>query len=142
VQALTDDQLRAFYRKLETEAPAHRDKPLSDKTVHNIHLTLHAILQLGVRRRLLYNNPAAGAHRAPADPETRTWTASQLQQFLEFVRSHPLYAFFRLAATTGARRGEQLGLRWEDLRLDEGYMQIRRQYSRIVFEGDRLEGLG
>ena len=47
--------------------------------------------------------------QAPWDRSTepdRVWTTEQLGTFLISARSHRLYAFYRLAAYTGARRGE------------------------------------
>lgn len=130
VQALSRDAIQSFYRRLEREPRTPGERPLSPKTVHNLHLALHRILQLAVERRLLYTNPADGAHRQPAPPETRTWTASELNAFLAHVARHHLSALFRLLATTGMRRGDALGLRWSDLHFEEGYLVIQRQYSR------------
>jgi integrase len=48
----------------------------------------------------------------------RVWTTEQLDSFLTAARSHRLYAFYRLAAYTGARRGELLCLRWSAVDLD------------------------
>jgi integrase len=45
------------------------------------------------------------------------WTAVQTAAFLRHAGSHPLHAVFHVAALTGLRRGEVLGLRWCDLDL-------------------------
>lgn len=37
-----------------------------------------------------------------------------------------------LLATTGMRRGEALGLRWTDLRLDDGQLDIRRSLGTVA----------
>jgi integrase len=37
--------------------------------------------------------------------------------------------FIRMAASTGMRFGELAGLRWSDVDLDEGRIDVRRQYS-------------
>ncbi len=55
----------------------------------------------------------------------RTWTAEQLRRFLEHVREDRLYAAWRLAAATGVRRGELLGLHWYDLDLDGDPPRVR-----------------
>ena len=44
--------------------------------------------------------------------------------FLDRAHEHEWFAAFRLAAMTGARRGEVLGLRWVDLDVDAGRMSI------------------
>lgn len=55
----------------------------------------------------------------------KAWNATQLRVFLEAVRSHRLHPAFHLAAHTGMRRGEVLGLRWCDLDLDGGRLSVR-----------------
>ena len=57
--------------------------------------------------------PPAQAH----EPGT-VWTVAQLRAFLATARQHRLFAFFHVAAYTGARRGELLNLRWTDVDLD------------------------
>jgi len=54
----------------------------------------------------------------------QTWTAAEMRAFLEHIREHRLATAFVLLATTGARRGEVLGLRWSDLDLDAARLSI------------------
>ncbi len=54
------------------------------------------------------------------------------------ARQHRLFAFYRLAAYTGARRGELLNLRWRDVDLDAG--EVRITGSAAVIAGQRIEG--
>ena len=55
---------------------------------------------------------------AYGNKEMRIWNAAQLRQFLEEIDDHRLAPAFFLAANTGMRRGEVLGLRWDDVDLD------------------------
>jgi integrase len=48
----------------------------------------------------------------------------ELQRFLLSARQHPYYAAFHLAASTGLRRGEVLGLRWCDLDFTESVLHV------------------
>lgn len=50
----------------------------------------------------------------------KVWTAEELRTFLDHVADNRLYACYLLAATTGMRRGELLGLRWTDVDLEAG----------------------
>jgi integrase len=54
------------------------------------------------------------------------------------ARRHRLFAFYRLAAYTGARRGELLNLRWRDVDLDLAAVRITG--SAAVIAGQRIEG--
>jgi len=49
-----------------------------------------------------------------------------MRKFLASVRDDRLYAAWLLLATTGVRRGELLGLRWEDLDLERAKLSVRR----------------
>ena len=66
------------------------------------------------------------------------WTAKQLRLFLDMAKTHRLFAFYHLAAYTGARRGELLNLRWHDVDLASGEVQING--STAVVGGARIEG--
>jgi integrase len=54
----------------------------------------------------------------------QTWTAEQLRAFLDHVGGDRLFAAWRLAATTGMRRGEVLGLTWTALSLNAATASI------------------
>lgn len=131
LQELTPLQLETAYAEMLRSGSA-RGGPLSAKTVHNAHSTLRKALNDGVRLGELIRNPATAA-RPPkrTKPEMRTWTADELGRFLAGVEHDPLHAAYVLAATTGMRRGEIMGLRWADLDLDAGFLQVRQTLTTV-----------
>ena len=90
--------------------------------------------------QLLAANPAARSKRprSIASEPVQVWTAHQLGTFLATARSHRLFAFYRLAAYTGARRGELLYLRWSAVDLDAA--EVTFGGSTAVVRGQRVEG--
>jgi integrase len=56
----------------------------------------------------------------------RSWTAAELRAFLEHVEGDRLAAVWMVAASTGMRRGEVLGLRWADVDLDLARVAVRQ----------------
>lgn len=70
----------------------------------------------------------------PADRET--WSAVEVQRFLGQAEGDRLHAAWRLSLY-GLRRGEVLGLRWDDVALDAGTLSVRR--ARILVEGQVIE---
>ena len=60
-----------------------------------------------------------------------TWNAAELATFLDQLRGDPLHAPILLAATTGMRRGEVLGLRWRDTDLDAGRVAVRQTLAAV-----------
>jgi integrase len=91
---------------------------------------LHRAFRDAVRWRRLAVNPADAADppklTASKRKQMKTWTASQLQTFLAHVHDDRLYAAWAVAASTGMRRGEVLGLRWCDVDLDAGRLSVRQ----------------
>lgn len=56
----------------------------------------------------------------------RVLDEDQARAFLRAARTDRLYALWVLALTTGLRRGELLGLCWQDLDLEGGRLTVRR----------------
>jgi integrase len=98
--------------------------------VQYVHAIVHRALRDAVKWGRLARNPADAADppkaTAASRPESTTWTADQLRTFLERTRTSRFSAAYHLIATTGLRRGEALGLRWQDLDLDAGRASIRQ----------------
>jgi integrase len=133
LQQLTRNAIRALYETLRESGRA-RGAPggLAPKAVYNVHLTLHRALEDAVADGLLRYNPAARAHRPTgATIEMRVWSSVQLRQFLASVEHEATFPLWRLAATTGMRRGELLGLSWGDVDLDKARLTVRRQLIRM-----------
>ncbi len=55
------------------------------------------------------------------------WTAKELARFLDHVRGDRLFPLWRLAATTGMRRGELAGLTWRCLDLEGARLSAEQQ---------------
>jgi integrase len=122
------DHLEAFYAGLAATGGRH-GTGLAPKTVREVHMIIRAALDLAVRRELLGQNVADKAHlRATraGGAVARTWTDSELARFLAAARHHRLYPALHLAAHTGMRRGEVVGLRWCDLDVARRRLAIRR----------------
>ena len=66
------------------------------------------------------------------------WTTGELCRLLEVAAEHRLLAFYRLAAYTGARRGELLHLRWSQVDIDG--REITLSGSTAGVEGQGVEG--
>lgn len=64
----------------------------------------------------------------------QTWSVAEATTFLAAIREHRLYALFAMAIALGMRRGEALGLRWEDVDLVEGTITMAMQLQRVAGE--------
>jgi integrase len=65
----------------------------------------------------------------------KTWTAAQASQFLAAVDNPRWAAAYWLLLTAGLRVGELCGLRWPDVDMETGRLQIRRTLQRVIGVG-------
>jgi integrase len=98
--------------------------------VSYIHTILHRAFRDAVRWNLLIRNPCDLADPPRARPaeqvRERTWTSGDVARFLRLTSSSRYSALWRLIAATGMRRGEALGLGWDDIDLAAGRLSINR----------------
>jgi len=141
LQQLEPSQLDAFYARLLREGGAG-SKSLSQRTVRYLHTILGRAFKDAITWGLLSTNPADRAtpptqRAAERDrAEMRTWTAEQLRAFLDHVAGDRLFIGWLLAASTGMRRGEVLGLRWDDVDLDNNILSVRQA---LVMAGSAVQ---
>lgn len=92
------------------------DAGYSRRTVQYTHAVLRRALRQAVKLRLIPVAPtdAVDAPR-PTRREMTILTPEQLERLTEVLADDPLGAFYYLAMVTGARRGELMALRWEDV---------------------------
>jgi integrase len=143
LQTVRPATLSGLYRTLLQEG-GKDGGALSVRTVEYVHAVLRKAFNDAVHaEQLLATNPAIRAKRPRSLGAPRTWdgwTGAQLRAFLGGVEEHRLFALFRLAAFTGARRGELLHLRWADLDLDAPPYLVRIRGSVGQVAGARVEG--
>jgi integrase len=135
LQQLTRNHVKALYAELAESGRARGRSGggLSEKTVHNVHLALRKAFADAVDDGPLRANPADRAHKLPTDrPEMQVWSAEELRTFLDRVEDDDNRALWRLAASTGMRRGEVLGLRWQDVDLTAARLSVRQQLLRTA----------
>ena len=122
LQQLTGAQINAFYAKLLSQGGNDGKRKISPSTVRRIHATLHRALKDAVRWNKIPGSPADAADPPRAagggDHEMKVWSLAELRTFLAAERESRLYPLWLTLATTGMRRGEVLGLRWEDVDLE------------------------
>lgn len=114
-------------------------RKLAPRTVRYIHTILHGVFGHAVQKGHLAGNPClradAPSPKACRSRTMKTWNAAQLRIFPESLDGDRFRAPLLLLATTGMRRGEMLGLKWSDLRLDEGELDVVRSLGLV---SDRL----
>jgi len=120
LQKLTPQDVQSLYTQKLKEG-------LSSRTLRTTHAILHKALDDAVRWKFVAQNmcdlvspPRLTKH------EIQTLTQEQARKLLEVARGHRLEALLTVAVATGMRRGELLGLRWQDIDVANKSLYIRR----------------
>jgi integrase len=66
--------------------------------------------------------------------QAKSWTATELGAFIDATAQNQHSMLFRLTAATGMRRGEILGLRWDDIHFDTGRLEITQALISIDYQ--------
>lgn len=134
LDALTASAVRDFVTVLQTTGSHQRGRaggPLAPVTVHRIGSVLRQALEEAVDLGLLARNPARVKLPPPRPQPKRVLTVAEIGRVLREARDSYLHTLILLGVATGARRGELLALRWEDVDLDTGAVWIRRSLVEV-----------
>lgn len=121
LQGLSGGTLNGLYAELEQAGLSVSTRRL-----------VHAVMGRALRDAEKWGRVPRNVARM-ADPPSRegsrvqSWTAGELRRFLDHVSGERLAPLWRLAATTGMRRGELGGLTWRALDLDGARLSIEQQ---------------
>ena len=144
LEKLSTMDLQKLYRKLMNKGRIERveaekqPKGLSAKTVRNINQVIFSALDFAVAQKIL----SANACKAVALPkiehkEMKTIPAEQLEAFFKEAKETGVYEMYYIELATGLRRGELLGLKWQDIDWKNGIIKVRRQVARV--DGEIVE---
>ena len=126
---LTPQLVQSFYTQKLQEG-------LAPGSVRDMHMVLHKALENAVRWRLIGRNVCDDVSPPKlVKYEAQTLTQKQAVRLLEAARGHRLGALLTVALATGMRRGELLGLQWQDINFEDRSLQIRRSMVRLGKEG-------
>jgi integrase len=119
-------------RQVQTLLGEKLGSGLSPRRVQYVHAVLRAALHRAERWGYVSRNVAK-----LVDPprvkrhELQPLTPSELKQLFAAARGHRWEAVFVVAASTGMRQGELLGLQWSQVDLDGAVLHVRTALQRI-----------
>lgn len=137
LSALTTNEIQKFYNTIKKQGRVHSDRThgteLANSMVRKTHLLLHEALDMAVKQRLLVSNPTKGTTIPKNNyKDKQILNDEQLNKFMEVIKTDERwYDFFYTELTTGLRKGEICGLRWEDFDEHSGKLKIQRSVGRI-----------
>ena len=102
--------------------------------VQSIHAVLRNALESAVREEIVPRNVAKLVQKSVAPVQDQPWSdhgSRPRQPFIAAAAGHRLEALYVLALFLGLRRGELLGLRWEDVDLDGAKLEVVQTLQRV-----------
>jgi integrase len=127
-------ELRAHHldRMYANVVLGRRGLPLSPSTIRRVHAVLRSALNTAVKRRLLPYSPADHIDLAPENPKRpKPWTVEECQAFLRDIAHDRLSNLYHLILFTGMRRGEAIGLRWENVDFVGASLSVEQQITEV-----------
>ena len=125
---LKKSEVKRFYNHLVDE------RNVQASTVDTIHTVLHQVLQMAVDDRYIANNPSDGVLKELKQSHVfktekrRGLTKLEQELLLTYLSTHPTYnhwyPIFAVLIGTGMRIGEVAGLRWCDIDLEDGMIDV------------------
>ncbi len=111
-----------------------KDTPLSFHSKQDVYRTLKSIFKYAVMWKVLKTNPMDGVEQPkPTDTEEevedlQVYDENEIPGLMEIIQSEKPHwrAMFTLALAAGLRRGELLGLQWNDIDFEKNQITIRR----------------
>ncbi|HHY38981.1 MAG TPA: site-specific integrase, partial [Clostridia bacterium] len=133
---LSPVHLQEFYARALENGRKDGRGGLSTRTVRYIHGLIHEALDRALKQGIVARN-VADAAEPPRESkrEIRPLKEEEVARLLAEIRDMRLLVPVTLAVLGGMRRGEVLGLRWEDVNLSTGEVYVRQSLDRITKKG-------
>ena len=111
------------------------DKKLSGAVIRSMHTRIKSALDQAQKEGLVNRNEAVGCKLPPKkNKEVEVLSHDEMRRLLIQAKAEGFYEMILLALASGLRRGELLGLRWEDINFETCELSVRREYTTLGSE--------
>ena len=124
-----------YFCYIATNGRSHGKGGLGEKSVKNIKGVISSAMNYAVQNKYIKKNPIADcempAFADDINKEVPEYNADQVKRLLTIARdnnSH-IYVFLLLALYSGMRKGELLGLTWQDVDFDNHTLRVNKSRS-------------
>lgn len=105
---------------------------IGKRTIELTHVTLSSALKQAVRWQMIGRNPAEAAEPPrPERKETVVLAPEKIGALMRAAKASPIENLVYVALSTGMRKAELLGLKWEDVDWSAGTIHVRRNLVRV-----------
>ncbi|MBD1371958.1 site-specific integrase [Hazenella sp. IB182357] len=136
LEKLKPMQIQHYYSEKLTKGRKDGTGGLSARSVHHHHRLLHEALEHAVKWQLMQKNPSkAVTPPKPQKKQMNVLTKEQIHLLLEASKGKWYHAPIFIAINTGMRRGEIMGIRWQDIDFEKRIICISQTLQRIKGKG-------
>ena len=135
---ITANDLQKLYVKLKNSGRKHYHpefkRELSNGSVLRVHTMLHKAFDDAIKESLIPKNPTLNTNPPKKKKtEMKVLNDEQLEKFMKAIEQDEIwYDFFYTELTTGLRRGEICGLKWEDFDENENSVTVKRSLTTVT----------
>ena len=128
ISQVTGKDIQKLYDILARHGNKITGEGLASGTIRGIHSMFHEAMGAAQQAGLIPRNPTEDIDTPKFNYKAKkVLTEAQLEKFIEAIRADEIWCdFFYTELTTGLRRGEICGLKWEDFDETKGTLRIRR----------------
>ena len=132
VQEMNALAVQIWVNKLK--ASPSSGEPLTAGTIKHTYHVLRGAMDKAVQAGLIHRSPCAGIQLPKGEKKKPViYDETQIQQLLDFTRGTEMELIIDLELCMGMRRGELLGLQWQDVNWEKNQIHIIR--SRVAVDG-------
>ncbi len=138
LRLVTTADCQRMYNKLKKSGRTTRIEKygtgLSDSSIRRLHMMFHEAMDAAQRKRLIARNPTEGTVIPGCNyKEMQVLNDEQLDIYMAAIERDPVWHdFLYVELTTGLRRGEICGLKWEDFDEKKGTLRVQRSLGNVV----------
>ncbi|WP_342399619.1 tyrosine-type recombinase/integrase [Weizmannia sp. FSL W8-0676] len=107
------------------------EETLSNQSIVHMHRILNNAYKKAIEWEIVTKNPCVAVK--PPKPEKhrlQVWDETEVQFFLDMAKEDRFYIAYLLALSTGMRKGEILGLRWQDIDFTNQILSVNQAVTR------------
>lgn len=115
-------------------------------TLRKLIVTLNQIMAYSARHGYADHNPVRDAERPreqgqePGKEKIAVLKPDEINRLLDATEDQKYKLLFRMAVFTGARQGELLGLKWQDIKWQDKQVHIQRTFTKGHFFDTKTKG--